>query len=307
MDFGGIIAGALGGGAKAAGEVAQGNIDAAHRADLAQQTADIELQKMKAAKDYGIESDNAVRQARADRINTGAQGIIASQQGQRLDNFYNADLQPGQAPSDLAHDPSGISDEEKSQVQPSDRDLSLARLSAAAQSGDLDPNQEATTNSRTMAIEGQNQRLLDKLDSYEKTSAERTAASLDRNAAFRERTELTSSDRNAALQLKLDPRTVAADPQKALSSVNTAILGMENGSHGSTPDAKKEWSQQHDMAIKLRASIMQRIQGKVDGTDPIASTSGAPGTIPRATPPAGSGNPRKDVADASKLWNDQGN
>lgn len=93
MDFGGIIAGALGGGAKAVGDIAQGQIEANQRADLMRLQSDVDEQKQMRINAAKAQMDVDMAQKERDRVQsiigpaaqgkTGLEAIVAQRDAAR--------------------------------------------------------------------------------------------------------------------------------------------------------------------------------------------------------------------------------
>lgn len=286
MDFGGIIAGALGGAARQTGELADNAIQMDNRATLQQQESEIALARAKALEDYKTQSGNRQRSERADRINTGAAGIVARQQADRLNNFYNK----GGDGTVTALNPEDISDEEKAMVPTSESDLSQARIKAASQSGDLDPNQEAAISGRQAALEAANDRMAVRLESQQQISQDRILSS-ERNTDVRVQAAIDKAMAGSNKDAKKDRLTTI------INSMNATIKNLTEGERGKTPEAKAAWKKSLDDAIALRDGATAQLKTSMLDVQPTPK--------PASAAPSASGS-RKDVADALKAWEDQG-
>ena len=264
--------------------------DNSHAA-LAALQADVELNKQKAIEDYRLKSANGEREARAGRINSGAAGIIEDGQNQKLDNFYNKDLADGQARSALQR--GDASDEERSMVQPSERELAAARIRAARESGDLDPAHEAANDGRTLALEARNQNLQDRPASGEKVAENRETGRNDR-----------AIDANATkLQAAQDKADRATAGERLTTQLNSNLASRKahgERPHGKTPDAKAAWKKKDDDLEREEndiRSLMAAHRSAVAGDN-------APAAAPTKPRPAtvGVSNPRPDVRDARGEW-----
>lgn len=156
MGLGGLITGAIAGGAQAVNQLASGDIEDQRKIDVANQMAQIEQQKDQAAANYRYQLQNQMRQDTADRVKA-AQQDLANQQ---LDQKYSS-----------AKDAWDSMTPEQQQVVQQSRDADLAKLmqdpdlraQAAIQTGDINPEQAATLNSKQEIAQLRAQGFADKL------------------------------------------------------------------------------------------------------------------------------------------------
>jgi hypothetical protein len=288
----GIIAAGMAGMANQVVDIAKGGIEMDRRAQLMELSKAADLEKAHAIEDMKREFSRRDRTEMADDINRRTEGIIANQQADRLNNFYSKDG----STSNLK--PEDLSDEEKFMVQPTDADKSAARRRAAAEGGWLSPKDEGMLDARDAALEGQNQRLSNRLDSNERMTRERL-----------ESQERIAEERLRAVMEKLEKqgqKGSAADRLTTIvNSMNATIKNLTESDRPKTPEGKQAWQKQMDDAIALRDLATRKLKGRMDSDDPgsgYPDSSPAPAK-PGGTPKAGSGNGRKDVQDALKLWN----
>jgi hypothetical protein len=156
MSIAGIVAGGLGAAGQAIGDQAGKAIEEEHKGALAQQMADIDLAKHKAAEDYKVQLENQQRTAQVGRIDEASKGIIASRQNDKINSLYGPD-------SKLTAD--DISDEERAAIPLSAGERRDARLEAAEQTGDIDPKTMATTTTKQDVAQRQMEGLLQKIQS----------------------------------------------------------------------------------------------------------------------------------------------
>lgn len=284
MNFGGIIAGAMQGGAQAVQGMAQQYIQDESRANLAQIEADIQLSRQKALEAYRQQTADSARTKRAGEINSRAQGIVDRQQADDLSDFYNEGQVGGRRLN-----PEDLSDEEKAAAPVSDDRRARARQRAAEELGYIDPKDEAANNARTAAIEGQNQRLQERLSSNERIAADRNQAAEDR------------------LNARLDAELEKANMKVAAGAAKDRLTTMINTAHAAIKQLSEEPPRKTKQAEQARLDELevwrerrQRWGGLLD--DSRSSPSGkAPGAAKQTSAPA-AGSGRTDVQEALKLF-----
>jgi len=67
-----------------------------------------------------------------------------------------------------------------------------------------------------------------------------------------------------------------------VNSANTTIKSLQEGSKGSTPEAKAEWQRQYDDAVVLRDKAMTLLKGQIDEKATPKPGAGAPKPEPDA-------------------------
>lgn len=158
LDLTGIIAGALGGGAQAAQSMAQSDIAQQQKQDLFDHEQGALASRAQALKDYEVNSANAQREARAERLRTGTAGILDAQMNTRLNN-YSANLNKqdnGGRRTDVTMDER--TPEELAQVQPSASDIDQAQRQSLINSADADGNHVLSTSATLQRAELSNDR-----------------------------------------------------------------------------------------------------------------------------------------------------
>lgn len=294
MDIGGIIAGALGGGAKATGELADNAIQMQNKSDYAKQQNDLEIAKARAAEDYKVQLGNTQRTDRAARINTAQGGII---DGLMAGKYAGTDAaidaaHNGQTDAPLTADQQSVIDQALPANKAADRARLQAnpdlRIQAMGQTGDLAPEQEALINGRQAALEASNQRLRDGLDSKEAIANDRLASS-ERNTDVRVQAALDKALAKSSPDQKHDRLTTI------VNSANATIKNLADGDRGRTPEAKAAWQRQMDDATALRDTAMTQLKSTMLGDQPTSTVK----------PAAAPGAARKDVADAASAWLNQ--
>lgn len=221
-DLGGIISGALGGGAQAVQGMAQQDIETQNKASLMQQQQQAELDKEKAIEDYKVQIAGQQRQAQSQRINTGAAGIIKDAQNAAVNKLYSTPGGGGPV------DPNDISDEERAGMPASPTDMENARIQAAEASGDIDPKTMALTSTRELAAHSALQRGMYTADQRAASSDNRTAGLVtigaghdkvgeDRVSAYKQRVAALGGTDRAAFQ---QARSLDADIRANQSLIN---------------------------------------------------------------------------------------
>lgn len=289
----GIIAAGMAGLAGQVVDIAKGGIEHDRREQLLRATKEAELEKTRAIEELKREFGQRDRTEMATDIGVRTEGILAQQQADRLNNFYSKDGSISQLR------PEDISDEEKFMVQPTDADRAAARRRAATEGGWLGPKDEALAEGRIAAQEGQNNRLEKRLDSQERQTAERLAAQ-----------ERIAEQRLQALIAKLEKggqKGSSADRLTTIvNSMNATIKNLTESDRPKTPEGKAAWQQQMDEAIALRDLATKKLKGRMESDETevgYPDPAPAPPVQTGVTSRPGSGNGRKDVQDALKLWN----
>lgn len=298
MDYGGIIAGAIGGGANAVGQLADKQIDDNSRAkaaaeaeearergavkdqgrrvDLAQVESDIALSRTKAIEAYKTEQGNTERTARAERIQGGAEGIIRGRQVEQ----WNKDLG---LEGEAALKEGDLSPEELARFKPSERDWEGARKRAMENSGDRDPNQEVQSNSRTAALEAKVAAQEALLKSREGIAARGEAGKTERNDATNASREDAAAARAAAVKDKAEKGPTAERLSTLLNNNVNARKAHENRSRGNTAESKAAWKAKDDAYEQEEAELRALARSRRDGGEPTPAGSG---TVKAAAPPA---------------------
>ncbi len=139
----GIIAGALGGLAGAAGDIAQNTIDMRNKATLAQQMAEIDVEKARRIEEMKVASENAQRQAMVDRIGSARQGVVDDAVNRKFGGPMDA-ANGGPATDNQLAAAQAQRNQYAQQVDASPDTYTQA----AIRSGDIDPKTAATLTNR---------------------------------------------------------------------------------------------------------------------------------------------------------------
>lgn len=279
MNFGGVIAGAMEGGAKAVQGMAQGYIDDERRANMARLESDIALSRAKALEIFKQQSADGARLKRADDINARSKGIIDRQRAAGVNAAYGdgSNLTPEDLTEEEMAEFGGAPDEE------------AARLQAAKEGGYIDPKDELSASTRMAGLEGQNQRLRDTLASREREGA----ANRDSREGI---AEANREAANARADARIRQATGGkADQTKLTTMKSTAkdvIKAMTAEGPPRDPAARARWQARLDEEYAIIDKVNEQLNSKLDGSEappppqqpakPKAPTSGLPAPKTRA-------------------------
>lgn len=305
MNWGGIIAGALGGGAQAVGEIADANLkeQAAQRAE--QRSLQLNMERFKQEADYKLRLDRQAQErymADAERVTSRAGANMRGQDAATLDTLN--DRVGGEAPEMsreeiaklLEENPqyrqvyeqagymaprrqSGIIGEEVKAARELGADPALRKDLTQAQ-------KDATTAERDAVRQAQQDRRLDQADDREARRAAETAARLELDAQRLEllaqgKDKVTSSDRiNLNTTISTNQRVI----RDASEQLKTLRVTDPNNPRVSELEADIADSQR--LIKTAQAILMENLEGKRATPAP----SPAPAPRPGAAAPAAGGS-----------------
>lgn len=282
ISLGGIIAGGMGGAAAAVGDITKGYIDTEQRGVLAKQAQDAELAKAKAIEDYRIQSGNANRKQLAGELDSTVDRLTREEQARRLTAF---DAKHGDGT--VTRTPDNLSPEARADTPLDDADQARILQKAGLVTGQMDVKDAAANSMRTAALEGQSNRLTQRLDSQESMNQAR----IDERAR-----EADAKLEHAMQQVK------TGSTQDRLTTIvnssNATLKSLTEAGAPRTPQGKAEWERQVSDAKELRDIANAQLRARLKGETAPPGYTG-PSTSPRPS----SGSARKDVSSALDAWN----
>lgn len=240
----GLVDGALGGAGSSLVDISDKNIEAQHRADLANIQSDLELKKMEAAEQFKSQLASQMRQAGVDRVNAAAQGII----DRRLAAAYP--------------DPTGqTTDNQLAQFQ-AEKDAARAalgddphiRVAAAESTGDVPFGTGAT-----LLQKGDNASMTQQWREYQADS--RAQSSADRTAALLQMNQQSNETRQMIAALVHSGSEKESHEQRlALTSQLTTIAS-------SLGEADRRKNQLQTLMVAADPDQKAAMQAELDGID----------------------------------------
>jgi hypothetical protein len=256
MNFGGIVAGAMEGGAQAVGGIAQGHIDDQRKANLAQIEADIAANRTKALETWRAQQAETARTTRAADIGKRAQGIIDTERSDAVTAAGTSEARRDAATA------APVTDDQRA----------AARERAMQEGGYIEPRDEVAGNRRTAALEAKVSSQREALDARAREGTANRDLKASEGEANREVRREATAARVAHIKGQTPERLTTQ-----LNSIKELRKMHAETSSGRSPEAKAAWQQKLDDYDEQIDEIVGALKEKRNG-------GAAPAPAPAATP-----------------------
>jgi hypothetical protein len=283
MNIGGIVAGAMEGGAQAAGSIAQGHIDDKRKAGLAQIEADIAAKRQQALETWRAQQADKARTDRAADIGKRAQGIIDTQRRDAVTAAGTSEARRDAATS------APVSDDQRA----------AARERAMQEGGYIEPKDEVAGNRRTAALEAKVSSQRDALDFRAREGTANRDLKASEGEANREVRREVAAARVAHIKTQTPERLTTQ-----LNSIKELRKMHAETSSGRSPEAKAAWQQKledYDEQIdEIVGALRERRNGGAEPAKPAAPAEATPKPKDGETPKPKAAAPSGVAAPKSK-------